>query len=93
MIDQKLRVAESQKVFHSGSNLLPEKGPNYYPEHLKPKEKMLRIMIWHYLGDLNQSEQLSKIKPPFNDAQPQTQVSNIIFCTHSKAREFAKLCQ
>ena len=45
MIDQKLRVAESQKVFHSGSNLLPEKGPNYYPEHLKPKEKMLRIMI------------------------------------------------
>ena len=41
MIDQKLRVAESQKVFHSGSNLLPEKGPNYYPEHLKPKEKML----------------------------------------------------
>ena len=35
-----------------------------YPEHYLSKEKMLRIVISHFLGDLSQSEKPSEIKPP-----------------------------
>jgi hypothetical protein len=34
------------------------------PEHLLFRWIVLRIVIWHHFGDLNQSENLSEIKPP-----------------------------
>ena len=43
----------------------PKKVPSQYPVHYSLKEKMLRMVIWHFLGgDLSQSEKLSEIKPP-----------------------------
>ena len=30
---------------------------------------MLRIVIWHFWGDLRQSEKLSEIKPPLNEGR------------------------
>ena len=42
-----------------------KKVPNHCPEHYLPKEKMLRLVIWHYLlGDLSISANLYQINPP-----------------------------
>ena len=37
------------ELFFFGSNL-KKKVPNQYPEHYSFKEKMLRMVIWHFLG-------------------------------------------
>ena len=42
-----------------------KKVPNHCPEHYLPKEKMLRLVIWHHLfGDLSISANLYQINPP-----------------------------
>ena len=44
-----------------------KKGTKNYPGHYPPKEKMLRIVIWHlFLQHLSQCEKLSEIKAPLN---------------------------
>jgi hypothetical protein len=59
----RLKVAQSQKVFHFGSNL-QKKVPNHAPEHYSPKDIVLRGMIFDpFLGDFSQSEKRSEIEP------------------------------
>ena len=41
--------------------------PHHSPEHYSSKEKMLRGVIWHIFGDLNQSEKLSWDYATFKD--------------------------
>ena len=42
-----------------------KKVPNHDPEHCPPKEKMVRVVIWHlFVGDLSRGEICSEIKPP-----------------------------
>ena len=51
---------------------------NYDPEHYPPREKMLRVVIWHLLfGDVSQSEKLSEIKLPLSNSKISTESKDL----------------
>ena len=54
-----------------------KKEPNHDPEHYPPKEKMLRVVIWHlFFADLSQRGKLSGIKPPLDSMLVRNKVQN-----------------
>ena len=57
-----LKVAESQKGFHFGSNL-PKNVPNHYPELYLAKEKMLRVKEEQSGGTVDPAGHLSYVYP------------------------------